>query len=89
MGDNGWGATFHRHTFSNEIHRDGGAECTQPGTRREVYVFDPDILAERIAEAKAEQREADAQIADARTEFEAPNARLAVEFVATRIRRGD
>lgn len=54
MSDNGWGATFHRHAFNNEIHRDGGAECTQKGTPRTVYVFDPDYLAEHDRTTKAE-----------------------------------
>lgn len=40
-----WGP-FHRHFADNEIHRDGGEECTQPGTPRRVYVFDPDILSD-------------------------------------------
>lgn len=41
----GWGATFHRHFASNEVHRDGGPECTQSGSPRPVYAFDPDALA--------------------------------------------
>lgn len=58
MTDNGWGATFHRHTFNNEIHRDGGPECTQKGTPRTVYVFDPDYLAAHdLGVAKAEREE--------------------------------
>lgn len=52
--DNGWGAMFHRHFASNEIHRDGGPECTQPGSPRPVYVFDPDILADHDRRIKAE-----------------------------------
>lgn len=43
--DPAWGP-FHRHTFSGEIHRDGGPECNQAGTPRRVYVFDPDYLDE-------------------------------------------
>ncbi len=52
----GWGVTFHRHFGSNAIHRDGGAECDQPGKPRQVYVFDPDFLAEHDAEIRAEAR---------------------------------
>jgi hypothetical protein len=66
--DNGWGCTFHRHFASNEIHRDGGPECSQQGSLRRVYVFDPDVLAVHDAElterVRAEQREADARIAE-------------------------
>jgi hypothetical protein len=38
--------TYHRHFANGEVHRDGGPECTQPGTPRRVYVFDPDALDE-------------------------------------------
>jgi hypothetical protein len=38
--------TFHRHFASDEVHRDGGPECGQPGTPRRVYVFDPEFLTE-------------------------------------------
>lgn len=35
---------YHRHFANGAVHRDGGPECTQPGTPRRVYVFDPDAL---------------------------------------------
>jgi hypothetical protein len=35
---------FHRHFANNEVHRDGGPECTQPGTPRRVFVFDLEDL---------------------------------------------
>ena len=38
-----WGP-FHRHTFSDAVHRDTGPECDQEGSPRRVYVFDPDAL---------------------------------------------
>jgi hypothetical protein len=43
-----WGP-YHRHFGSDAVHRDGGAECDQPGTPRRVYVFDPDALDEHEA----------------------------------------
>ncbi|CAN5422822.1 hypothetical protein BH09ACT9_BH09ACT9_00420 [soil metagenome] len=52
--DNGWGATFHRHFASNEIHRDGGPECTQSDSPRQVYVFDPDILVDHDRRTREE-----------------------------------
>lgn len=46
--DGGWGTTFHRHGMSNEVHRDVD-ECVHPGRPRQVYVFDPEYLAEHDA----------------------------------------
>jgi hypothetical protein len=57
----GLDARYHRHFASGEVHRDGGPECTQPGTPRRVYVFDDDVLTEhekivaRYAAAHPEQ----------------------------------
>jgi hypothetical protein len=36
----GYTHCYHRHFSNSEIHRDGGPECTQPGTPYRVYVFD-------------------------------------------------
>lgn len=45
-GDSGWGTTYHRHSGMNEIHRDIDP-CDRPSTKRQVFVFDPEYLAER------------------------------------------
>ena len=50
----GWGATFHRHAMSNEIHRDGGPECAYSSRPSTVYPFDPDALAEHEALLKSD-----------------------------------
>lgn len=56
-----FGATFHRHFGNNEIHRDGGAECTRSNPLP-VYVFDPGYLDEHDAFIRKEAAEQIAQL---------------------------
>jgi hypothetical protein len=45
---------YHRHFAQYDIHTD--EDCTQPSTRRRIYVFDSETLDEHEAHIRADER---------------------------------